>query len=94
MTLIYLQLPSPICTHQDLNYTIIIVENGNGSNVNSTQYHGPFNHTGPGLDKHNIESDIDTNKEYSARVVVSILSHMIISHDIQFSELLAQKCLA
>ena len=83
-----MQLPSPICIHQDLNYTIIITEDVK-KHYNLTLAHhayGPFSHTGPGTVQQEIMTGINKDKEYSARVAVSMLSKVTTSHHIQFSK--------
>lgn len=82
-----MQLPSPICIHQDLNYTIIIIEDVRRHRNLPLAYHayGPFSHTGPGTVQQEIMTGLNRDKEYSARVAVSLLSKVTSNH-IQFSK--------
>ena len=89
---IIMQLPSFICAHQTVNYTITITDDiMNQSNylmnMNYISY-GPYFHLGPGVVSCDITSGLDRNKEYSAIVNVGIGPQMIQSHKVLFSKLL------
>ena len=70
------QLPSPICSYQELNYTVII-DIVNGS---TTTELGPFYHLGPGIVKH-VTSKLLRDEEYSVRVLVATFSHVVTSYN-------------
>ena len=79
-----MQLPSPVCTDQDVNYSIVIVENNES---NSMQRYGPYHHIGAGTVKHNIDSGLQKNKEYWVHIVVEIPHNVTVaSHNVTFSK--------
>lgn len=81
-----MQLPPPECTDQEVNYSIIIVDN-NESSSESMQLYGPYHHVGAGTVKHNIDSGLQKNKEYSAHIVVDISHNVTVtSYSITFSK--------
>lgn len=54
--------------------------------TNSTVYYGIYHRLGSGTPRHNIDSGLERNKEYAARVEATINSYKITSHNIQFSK--------
>ena len=76
-TVITTQLPSPICSYQELNYTII-VDDVNGSTVSEL---GPFYHLGPGSVKHEITSGLVRDEEYSVGIRVATPFHVVTSYN-------------
>ena len=79
-----IQLPSPICLNQDVNYTIIVINNES----NLTQHYGPYRHVGPGTVKHDIVSGLERNQEYSVYIEVEISRNVtVISNETRFGKL-------
>ena len=78
-----IQLPSPICLNQDVNYTIIVINNES----NLTKHYGPYRHVGPGTVKHDLVSGLERNQEYSVYIEVEISRNVtVVSNDTRFSK--------
>ena len=78
----YAQLPSPICSYQKLDYTIIIGDE-NGTNITTL---GPFHHLGSGQVRQDIASGLAMDEGYSVWVIVDTFTHTITSHRHIFGE--------
>lgn len=76
------QLPSMICDHQEVNYTII-VDTINDTNIIEL---GPFYHLGSGMVQHDlVSSRLVRDEEYSVIVILFTYSHTVISRNHSFS---------
>ena len=76
-----MQLPPPVCSYQELNYTIAISDI-NGSIVLQL---GPFYRFGSGTVKHSITSGLMRSQDYSVIVTVATVSSVVTSYLHDFS---------
>ena len=76
-----MQLPSPVCSYQELNYTVAI-NNINGSIVLQLD---PFYRFASGTVKHSITSGLMRSQDYSVIVTVATVSSVVTSHIHDFS---------
>ena len=72
-----MQLPSPICTYQELNYTLFISD-VNGSDDLSI---GPFHRFGSGLVTHELTPELMPGEEYSVRVMLETAFNTLQSYN-------------
>ena len=80
-----MQLPSPICIYQELNYTII-VDDVNGSIAVEL---GPFHHISHStIIKESIATGLVRDTEYAVRVIITTFHLVVKSDSHAFGELL------
>ena len=75
MCAVIMQLLSPVCSFQELNYTIMI-NDMNGSSI--TQI-GPYHQFGTGVSMHSIISGLIRSQQYSLTVTVATATSVVTS---------------
>ena len=77
-----MELPSHICSFQELNYTIYI-DDINGSTLIEL---GPYHQIGSGIARHNITPGLTRSQEYLVTVIVATISSAVISDTYVFGQ--------